>query len=409
MTNKSPLQKPLPFFMPLEGVTFGTAQTNSRYRNRDDLLLVYFDSPASVGGVFTSNQCPGIPVTWCRECLSHPHNFARALLVNAGNANVLTGKEGKEAASLCAQKISKIFDIPIESIFLGSTGVIGEAFPTNSILKAILPAKLSLSPMNWEKAARAIMTTDTFPKGAVGCAYIGNTKVKIQGFVKGSGMIAPNMATMLAYIFTDATLPSSILQQIISEAAEESFNAITVDSDTSTSDMALCFALNKAQNPQPKNLDDPILSDFRRKIREITTELALLVLKDGEGVSRLMHVKVVEASSRDDAKKIAFSIANSPLVKTALAGADPNWGRIAMAIGKSGVKIDFQHVRISFCGIDVAAAGECLSYDESFLQKKMRTVEVPIVVSLGNGQAEAEVWGCDLTKTYIDINAAYRS
>ncbi|QCE35465.1 bifunctional glutamate N-acetyltransferase/amino-acid acetyltransferase ArgJ [Acetobacteraceae bacterium] len=409
MTDQAPLKRPLPHFKPLEGVLFGTAQTNSRYKNRDDLLLVLFDKPASVGGVLTSNQCAGIPVIWCRQRLSSKNVSAQALLVNAGNANVLTGEQGQQAAIETARKISELFKISNEKIFLGSTGVIGEIFPTQHVLNGIEKAKKNLLPNAWEKAVSAIMTTDTFPKGAVRSAFIGNTKVTIQGFVKGSGMIAPNMATMLAYIFTDANLSSPLLQESMKEACEESFNAITVDSDTSTSDMALAFALNTAQNPTPKNIEDPLFQDFRQKIKEITKELALLVLRDGEGVTRLMKVNVMNAPSVKVAKKIAFSIANSPLVKTAIAGGDPNWGRIAMAIGKAGIPVEMQKVRISLCGIPVAENDTYLDYDEKNLAQKMQSEEIEILVSLQDGKECTEVWGCDLTKSYIEINASYRS
>lgn len=380
-----------------------------RYRDRPDLMLMQFSEKTLAAGVFTKNACPGAPIPWCRDSLKK-NGSARALLVNSGNANVFTGKAGDEAVKACAHALSQHLQCQEDEIYLASTGVIGQILPYEKILDALPHALSTQKQDGWEEAARAIMTTDTFPKAARRVVKIGKEEVILQAIAKGSGMIAPDMATMLSYIVTDATLPQSLLQMLLHEAVQTSFNAITVDSDTSTSDMVMLFATQEASHEAVHHPDEPLLQDFRHALKELCEELALLVIRDGEGATKLIKITVEQAVSNDSATLIAKSIANSPLVKTAIAGEDANWGRIVMAVGKAGQPADRDKLSISLNGIWAAKNGTISpDYDEEKLSASMKQEEIHILANIGLGEGSATLWSCDLTHGYIDINGSYRS
>jgi glutamate N-acetyltransferase/amino-acid N-acetyltransferase len=402
----SPLALPLPKLAPVAGVRLAVGEAGIRYKGRTDVLLVEFAEGTTVAGVFTKNLCPGAPVTYCREVLQG--GLARGLVVNAGNANVFNGVAGIRAVEATAAAAAKTLDAPQETIFLASTGVIGEPLPAQKIVAVMDRLKSELQPSGLENAARAIMTTDTFAKAATRTARLCGTDIRITGIAKGSGMIAPDMATMLAFIFTDAAIPAPALQAMLGKAVDHSFNAITIDSDTSTSDTVLLFATGAAGN---KPVEDAAhLADFRRALAEVTHDLAMLVVRDGEGASKLVEITVDGAVSNPSAKRIALSIANSPLVKTAIAGEDANWGRIVMAVGKAGEPADRDKLAIAVGGIWMAKSGGVVpGYNEAPVVAHMRGREIKIEVDIGLGQGRATVWTCDLTHGYIDINGSYRS
>lgn len=406
---RSPLARSLPNLMQVAGVRLSGVAAHIRYEGRKDLALMEFAPGTTAAGVFTKNVCPGAPIPWCRQALAHTPE-ARALLINSGNANVFTGRLGDEAVVACATELAAKLKCPVEDIFLASTGVIGERLPYQRILKALPNAIDALDENGWEDAANAIMTTDTFPKAACREVAIGDTTVKIQGIAKGSGMIAPDMATMLSYIVTDAKLPQSVLQAILQEGVGISFNAITVDSDTSTSDMVMAFATSQADHEDITEANNGALDAFRDAFHDIMKELAELVIRDGEGATKLICVEVQGADSDDSAHKVALSIANSPLVKTAIAGEDANWGRIVMAVGKSGEPADRDKLSIAIGGHWIAREGTVAEeYDNDALEHYMREREITITADLGIGKGSFSVWTCDLTHGYIDINASYRS
>ncbi|MBO6091474.1 MAG: bifunctional glutamate N-acetyltransferase/amino-acid acetyltransferase ArgJ [Acetobacter sp.] len=408
----SPLALPLPELGVVRGVRLAAGAAGIRYAGRTDLVLIEFASGTTVAGVFTRNKCPGAPVDWCRSVLRG--GIARALVVNAGNANVFTGRAGYEACRRTAEGAANLIGCHLEEVFLASTGVIGEVLPVQRITDTLPSLSNALKETNWADAARGIMTTDTFPKAAMRTAHIGREKVVIQGIAKGSGMIAPDMATMLSFIATDATLPASVLQVLLSEEVKTTFNCITVDSDTSTSDMVLLFSTGVATHPPiAENVDaltDPDLADFRKTLNAVLHDLALMVVRDGEGITKLIHITVTGAISDDSARRVGMAIGNSPLVKTAIAGEDANWGRIAMAVGKSGEPADRDKLSISIGGICIADNGSVRDgYDETHVVAHMRGQEVDIAVDLGQGNGSAKIWSCDLTHGYIDINGSYRS
>jgi len=402
----SPLALPLPVLKPVAGVKMAVGQAGIRYQGRTDVLLAEFAEGTSVAGVFTKNLCPGAPVTWCREIL--PGGTARGLVVNAGNANVFNGIAGQRAVEATATAAAKTLGVPAETIFLASTGVIGEPLPAQKIVAVLDKLKANLAEDRLGEAASAIMTTDTFPKAATRTARLGGENVLIAGIAKGSGMIAPDMATMLSFIFTDAAIPAPALQAMLAKGVDHSFNCITIDSDTSTSDTVLLFATGAARN---KPTDDPAaLADFRRALNEVLHDLALLVVRDGEGAQKLVRITVDGAVSNHSAKKIAMAIANSPLVKTAIAGEDANWGRIVMAVGKAGEPADRDKLAIAIGGTWMAKAGGIVpGYDETPVVAHMKGREIEIEVDIGLGNGRATVWTCDLTHGYIDINGSYRS
>lgn len=408
----SPLARPLPALGVVRGVRLGAAEAGIRYKGRTDLVLAEFAPGTTVAGVFTQTKCAGAPVDWCRSIL--PQGQAGALVVNAGNANVFTGRAGRETCQATAEAAAKLADCPLDAVYLASTGVIGAILPHDRITDALPALHDSLSETGWEAAARGIMTTDTFPKAAVRTATLNGTTVTIQGIAKGSGMIAPDMATMLAFVATDAALPAPVLQSLLSTDVKTTFNCITVDSDTSTSDMVLLFATGAAQNApvsaETDALQDPALADFRSALKAVLHELALLVIRDGEGATKLMSITVSGAASQNSAWRVGMAIGNSPLVKTAIAGEDANWGRIVMAVGKCGEPADRDTLSVSIGGVCIARDGTVVDgYDETPVVAHMKGQEIDIAVDLGLGSGSAQIWSCDLTHGYIDINGSYRS
>ncbi|MBL6454984.1 bifunctional glutamate N-acetyltransferase/amino-acid acetyltransferase ArgJ [Belnapia sp. T6] len=404
----SPLAQPMPELPPIAGVTLGVIEAGIRYKGRADLTMLEFAPGTTVAGVFTRNKCPGAPVDWCRAALKAGR--ARALVVNAGNANVFTGKAGREATAATAEAAAALVGCKPREVFLASTGVIGETLPHERLTAALPALHAALSPDRWADAARGIMTTDTFPKAAVRSATIGDATVTIAGIAKGSGMIAPDMATMLSFLATDAKIPAAALQALLSKGSARSFNCITVDSDTSTSDSVILFATGQAKHPRVPAEGGAILRDFARALDELLLDLALQVARDGEGAQKLIQIDVTGAVSAKSAHRIAMAIANSPLVKTAIAGEDANWGRIVMAVGKSGEPADRDKLSIAVGGTWMARDGGVVpGYDEAPVVAHMKGREVEITVDIGLGRGKARVWTCDLTHGYIDINGSYRS
>lgn len=405
--SASPLALPFPAIPEISGVTRRVAR--ARYKNWDrcDLTFVAFDEGTSVAGVLTTSKCPSSEVDWCREHL--PQGQARALVVSAGNANAFTGRRGRDAVLAVTAKAAAHLGCPIEQVFVSATGVIGVPLPIDKA-EAGLDAAFGAGPCSWEDAAATIMTTDTFAKGAVATAIVGGKTVTLGGIIKGSGMIAPDMATMLGYIFTDAAISAPFLQQMLGTANGESFSCITVDSDTSTSDTVLAFATGKSGNAPLTSFDDAGADAFQSALVDLCRQLALLVVRDGEGAQKLIEIRVEGAVSDESARRIAMSIANSPLVKTAVAGEDANWGRVVMAVGKAGEPADRDRLAIRFGDTQVARAGLPVEgYDETPVAEHLKGREIDIGVELGLGSGRATVWTCDLTHGYISINADYRS
>jgi glutamate N-acetyltransferase/amino-acid N-acetyltransferase len=404
--SPSPLApKKFPVLPPIAGVRFAAGAATVRYAGRNDVMLALFEKPARVAGVFTRSKCPSAPVDWCRAQL--PHGEARALIVNSGNANAFTGAAGLSAAAAVAEAAAKAAGAAAHQIYMASTGVIGEPLEAGRIVGALSALVAAAKPDGLMDAARAIMTTDTFPKVATARAKIGETEVTINGVAKGAGMIAPDMATMLSFVFTDAPIAAPALQALLAKSVARSFNAITVDSDTSTSDTLLLFSTGA---PEIADAADPRLAAFRRALDKALVDLAQQVVRDGEGAHKFIEVRVAGAATRRAAKRIAFAIANSPLVKTAVAGEDANWGRVVMAVGKAGEKAERDKLDIFFGDIRVAHAGQRdPDYDEAKASAYMRRAKIVIAVDVGVGTATAKVWTCDLTKDYVAINGGYRS
>jgi glutamate N-acetyltransferase/amino-acid N-acetyltransferase len=405
----SPMAVPLPELPPVAGVRLAAAAAGIRYKGRTDVVMAELAPGTTVAGVFTRNQCPGAPVDWCRASLAGGR--ARGLVVNAGNANVFTGRAGREACAATARAAAELFGCPAKQVFLSSTGVIGEVLPHDRLTAALPALHGALAEDSWEAAARGIMTTDTFPKAATRTATIDGTEVRITGIAKGSGMIAPDMATMLCFVFTDAKLPASVMQKLLSRGVTTTFNATTVDSDTSTSDTVLLFATGQAKHKRvPAEGSAALVRDFGRALHAVLHDLALMVVRDGEGAQKLVRIDVTGAATARSAKRIAMTIANSPLVKTAIAGEDANWGRIVMAVGKSGEPADRDRLSVGVGGTWMARNGAVVpGYDEAPVVAHMRGREIAIAVDIGLGRGEATVWTCDLTHGYIDINGSYRS
>jgi glutamate N-acetyltransferase / amino-acid N-acetyltransferase len=394
---------------PLAGVRLATGEAGIKYKNRTDVLLALLAPGTQAAGVLTRSKTASAPVEWCRAQLRRGEG--RALVVNSGNANAFTGQAGEVGVRAVAEAAAAVVGCKASDVFLASTGVIGEPLPSDKITKILAKVADDASASGWRAAAEAIMTTDTFPKLATATAMIDGVKVTINGIAKGSGMIAPDMATMLAFVFTDANLPSQVLQDCLSAGVASSFNAITVDSDTSTSDTLLLFATGKgAKHSAITKATDKKLLGFRKSLDALLLELALAVVKDGEGAQKLIRIDVSGAESDAAARRIAQSIANSPLVKTAIAGNDANWGRVVMAVGKAGEAADRDKLKISFGGHLVAEKGaRAPKYDEGKATKAVSGREVEIAVDLGLGKGVARIWTCDLTHGYIDINGSYRS
>ncbi len=392
----------------ISGIRFATANSGMRYKGRDDLMLAVMDKGTTAAGVFTKNTMPGAPVDWGRKILSK--GSARALVVNSGIANVFTGAAGVKTVEETASKTAELVGSSEYEVYIASTGVIGEVIPTEYVTNTLPGMIDGLSSHNSQKAANAILTTDTFAKGASGICQIGDQTVTISGFAKGSGMIAPDMATMLAFVFTDASIPAPVLQQILSEENERSFNCVTVDSDTSTSDSVLLFASGSANNKAPADANDSALLDFRAALLAVMQDLAKQIAKDGEGASKFITVNVTGAQSDVAAKTIALAIANSPLVKTAIAGEDANWGRVIMAVGKSGEKADRDKIALKICGVQITKDGAPdPEYKEEQVAPLMKEKDITIDVDVAVGNGKSHAWTCDLTHGYIEINADYRS
>jgi glutamate N-acetyltransferase / amino-acid N-acetyltransferase len=413
MVTVSPLAPAsFPDLPPLAGVRLAAFPCGIRYTGRDDLMLAELAPSSTVAGVFTRSLTAGAPVKWCRECLrdSPDGGMIRGIVVNSGNSNTFTGHAGTAVVEQTAAAAARLLDCSPKRIFVASTGVIGEPPPGDRIVAALPQLIPLLSADLWERAARAILTTDTFPKGSTAIADIDGIPVRLNGFAKGSGMIAPDMATMLAYVFTDATLPHAVLQPLLAAAADRSFNAITVDGDTSTSDTVLFCATGQARHPRVIAPEDPRLAGFREALDRVMVDLATQIVRDGEGAQKFVTIEVTGAVTPLAARHIALSIGNSPLVKTALSAGDANWGRIVMAVGKAGEEIDADRLSISVGGIGIAARGGPVpDYDERPVAAHMQGREIQIAVDVGTGHARSTVWTCDLTHGYIDINANYRS
>ncbi len=394
----------------LAGVKLAAMNAGIRYKGRPDVLLAIMDSGTTAAGCFTLSKSRSAPVDWCAKNIKQ--GTARAVVVNAGNANAFTGKKGVATVNAVAKSIGKALNCKASEIYQASTGVIGEPLNPDFITNVVPGLVDAASAPMWNDAARAIMTTDTFPKAATAKVKFGGKTVTINGIAKGSGMIAPDMATMLVFIFTDAKIPAKILQSLLSDCVKPSFNCITVDSDTSTSDTVLMFATGAsgAEIKGLKSASDARLKPFAKALHAICMDLALQVVKDGEGAEKLIQIAVTGAETDKAAHKIAMVIANSPLVKTAIAGEDANWGRIVMAIGKSGEKALRDKLRIRIGGVTVAAKGmRDPNYKEAEIMPHMKGRDIRIEADVGVGRGKATVWTCDLTHRYIDINGNYRS
>ena len=395
----------------VDGARFSAGAAGVRYKGRTDVMIALLDKGTQVAGVFTKSKCPSAPVDWCRAKLAG--GTARALIVNSGNANAFTGKAGADAVKLTAAIGAKALGVPKNEIFLASTGVIGEPLDAAKFEPVLPKLAAKAKPSAMFEAAKAIMTTDTYPKVCARKAELGGVEVTIAGMAKGAGMIAPDMATMLSFIFTDAPIAAPALQAMLSKGVETSFNAITVDSDTSTSDTLMLFATGAASKrgaPRVEDARDRRLASFRAALDEILTDLAHQVVRDGEGARHFVEVAVTGAVSKAAAKRVALSIANSPLVKTAVAGEDANWGRVVAAVGKAGEKAERDRLAIWFGGVRVAHKGRRdPAYDEAEVSQIMKRQEIEIRVDLGLGTGAATVWTCDLTKEYVEINGDYRS
>jgi glutamate N-acetyltransferase/amino-acid N-acetyltransferase len=411
-TTVSPLAPAdVPAMPAVAGVRLATAQAGIRYKNRTDVLLALFDPGTTVAGVFTTSKCASAPVEWCQERVKKGR--ARALVVNSGNANAFTGKTGRTATALTADIAAEAAACSPDDILLASTGVIGEPLDASKFDSVLTTMVQDAAPECWMDAARAIMTTDTFPKVATARVKLGKTFVTINGIAKGAGMIAPDMATMLAFVFTDAPIAAPALRALLRSGVTDTFNAVTIDGDTSTSDTLLAFATGAAAErgaPRIKRADDPTLKGFTKAFNAVLSNLAEQVARDGEGARKLVEIIVEGAVSKPSARKIAMSIANSPLVKTAIAGEDANWGRVVMAVGKAGEPADRDRLSIAFNGISVARRGaRDPSYDEAEVSRAMTSQTIQIKVGLGLGKGRDRVLTCDLTKEYVAINGDYRS
>jgi glutamate N-acetyltransferase/amino-acid N-acetyltransferase len=403
---RSPLApERLPDLAPIAGVRLAAAACGLKKTGAPDVLFVALDPGTTAAGVYTRSRCPSAPVDWCRRAL--PKGTARAVVVNAGNANAFTGQAGVATVAATVVAAARQVGCDWEEVYIASTGVIGQPLPEDRVARH-LPDLAKALGNDWAAAAEAIRTTDTFAKGATRTATIGGTKVTITGIAKGSGMIAPDMATMLSFVFTDAAIPAPLLQKALAAAVDRSFNAITVDGDTSTSDTLMLFATGQAGNPAPAGAAD--LAGFQRALEDLTADLARQVVCDGEGAQKLITIAVKGAISDRSARRIGLAIANSPLLKTAVAGEDANWGRIVMAVGKSGEPADRDKLGIAIGGVQVARDGMVVAgYDEAPVAAHMKTRSIDIEVDIGIGRGHATVWTCDLTHGYISINADYRS
>ncbi|WP_417321627.1 bifunctional glutamate N-acetyltransferase/amino-acid acetyltransferase ArgJ [Erythrobacter aureus] len=405
--DRSPLARPFPELPHIDGVTLRVARAGYKAWERADLTFAELAEGTAVAGVFTKSACASSEVEMGREQIGQGR--ARALIVNAGNSNAFTGYRGREAVEQIVEQVAGALGCESEQVFVSSTGVIGVPLPKDKARSGV-EAVLAAEPCGWEAAATAIGTTDTFTKGAHTSAMLGETRVELAGFIKGSGMIAPDMATMLGYIFTDAAVEPAFLQEMLSKANQASFSCITVDGDTSTSDTVLLFATGKAGNAPLAAWEDAGADAFYAALLQLCRELAQLVVRDGEGAQKFIEIAVTGAADDTSARRVGLSIANSPLVKTAIAGGDANWGRVVMAVGKAGEPADRDRLSIGFGGTWAARDGQPLAdYDEAPVAKHLEGQDIRIDVDLGIGDGRATVWTCDLTHGYISINADYRS
>ena len=408
MTTKvSPLAPRLyPELPVLEGVTLSAIEAGIKDQGRKDLCWIHFAKPAEIAGVFTTSKCPSAPVDWCRKLLSK--GKANAIVVNSGNANAFTGRKGAEAVKQTAEAASSVLGCTSKSVFLASTGVIGEPLDASGFEDKLRMAQAILKKDGWHEAAQAIMTTDTYPKLATRSFEVEGQAFTLNGIAKGSGMIAPDMATMLAFLVTDLPVHHKVLQKLLSSINKATFNAITVDSDTSTSDTVLLAS--RGEGKKIDDLKDKRLKPFKHALEEVMHELSMLLVRDGEGATKQVCVSVNGAKNKRSAHRIAMAIANSPLVKTAVAGEDANWGRIVMAVGKAGEPADRDLLEIRFGDVIVAQYGERVpDYNEADASRVMQADEIEIGVDIGLGKGAAKVWTCDLTKEYVAINGDYRS
>ncbi|QDH74695.1 bifunctional glutamate N-acetyltransferase/amino-acid acetyltransferase ArgJ [Brevundimonas sp. M20] len=408
----SPLAVPFPTIPPIGGVEIATGRAGFYKHEREDLVVFSFARGTTCAGVFTRHKVGSAPVDWCKRHLGAEDGGkdVRALVVNAGCANAFTGKAGSDAARRTASEVAKRFGCRQRDVMLASTGVIGVVLDDRKIAARLPEIEAGLDADNWAAAGRAIMTTDTFPKGAYAECEIEGHKVRIAGIAKGSGMIAPDMATMLAFIVTDAAISPAVLQALLGLHVRTTFNSVTVDGDTSTNDTALLFATGTSGAPRIGRVGDRRLKDFSRALDEVMLDLAHQLVRDGEGATKFVKITVDGAASPASARKLAKSIADSPLVKTALAGEDANWGRVVMAVGKTEEPVDRDRLMIKF-GPHVAAVDGAPSptYDEAKMSAYMKKPEIDITVDVASGRASATVWTCDLTKRYVEINGDYRS
>jgi glutamate N-acetyltransferase/amino-acid N-acetyltransferase len=400
-----------PALPPIDGLRIATAQAGIKYKGRTDLLVMVFDEGTRVAGVLTRSKCPSAPVDFCRDNL--PGGNARVLVVNSGNANAFTGRKGREATTLTASAAAAATGCATGEVFLASTGVIGEPLDAARFTDLLEGMARDAAPDRWAEAGLAIMTTDTYPKYATATVRLGDVDVTINGIAKGAGMIAPDMATMLSFVATDAPIAAPVLQRLLARGVGKTFNSVTVDSDTSTSDTLLVFATGAAAARGAAPIEDekdPRLAGFRRAFNRILKNLALQVVRDGEGARKEIEITVTGAKSSRSARRIALSIANSPLVKTAVAGEDANWGRVVMAVGKAGEPADRDRLAIWFGQHRVAHEGERdPAYSEAAVSDYMKGERIRIGVDIGLGGGKATVWTCDLTKEYVAINGDYRS
>jgi len=407
----SPLAVGFPAIPAIGGVALSALRAGFYKHERDDLLLVGFAPGTTCAGVFTQSTVGSAPVDWCRHALAATHGEdVRALVLNAGCANAFTGKAGQKAVQTVGKAVAKVIGCKAEAVMQASTGVIGAPLDPNKITDKLPDLAATLSAEGWGAAAGAMMTTDTFPKGAHAVAKIDGTTVHIAGLAKGSGMIAPNMATMLAFVVTDAAIAPKALQKLLNQAVVCTFNAVTVDGDTSTNDTLLLFATGAAGAQRIDKAGDKRLADFREKLDVVLQNLALQLVRDGEGATKLVKITVQGAQSQASARRIAMTIANSPLVKTAIAGQDANWGRVVAAAGRAGEPLDRDRLSVKFGDLWAAKDGAVAKdYDEAAMTAYMRNPELDIAVDVGVGHKQASVWTCDLTKRYIEINGDYRS
>ncbi len=404
----SPLAVPFPAIPAIGGVDLAVARAGFYAADRPDLLLMRFTPGTVCAGVFTRHGVGSAPVDWCKALVGPQGGTARALLVNAGCANSFTGGPGAEAAARCAGSVGSALACGPDEVLLASTGVIGVLLDDAKITP-LIPA-LAQGRADWREAARAISTTDTFPKGAFAEAQIGGRPVRIGGIAKGSGMVAPDMATILAFVVTDAAISAPVLQSLVRASVGRTFNAVTVDGDRSTNDTLLVFATGASGAPLITRVSDPRLADFRAKLEAVMLDLALQLVRDGEGASKFVKITVSGGKSPASARRIARSIAESPLVKTAFAGEDANWGRIVMAVGKADEPVDRNRMLVSFGPLTAARNGRVATdYDEAAMSAYMTNAELEVGVDVGVGKAQAVMWTCDLTKQYVAINGDYRS